>query len=179
MKQIQTQQLKLKQRISSVKQELEDHENTTGICSKRDEICLQQFLKSEVTVEEDIKQETIDEQDADTSSNEKPYIFNEDISNSSYSSTSFESVSEKCTTSDNLKLHECEICNKTFTRKTNLKQHKMIHTGERPFSCEICNKTFTTKRPLKEHRMLHTGDRPYECKICHKTFVAKKILKQP
>ena len=35
------------------------------------------------------------------------------------------------------KIYKCNICNKSYCRKWTLKQHMMIHTGERPFSCKV------------------------------------------
>ncbi|XP_026482052.1 zinc finger protein 570-like [Ctenocephalides felis] len=214
-----------------VKQELEDYENTTGICMENDEICPQQFLISEVTVEEDIKQEIIDEQDfkhdpqvkqevnhydytsdmsiendeiclqeflksevtideemkqekidgqyaaPNTSLNEKTYIFNENIGDSSNMNKSFESVSETCKINDNLKPHKCKFCHKTFKRKYHLKHHEIIHTGERPHKCEICHKAFKERCHLKRHKMIHTGEFPYSCEICPKAFRQKRHLK--
>ncbi|TMS13271.1 Zinc finger protein 408 [Larimichthys crocea] len=36
----------------------------------------------------------------------------------------------------------------------------MSHRGERPFSCPHCEKTYGLKRDLKDHMVLHTGEKP-------------------
>ncbi|KAL8559963.1 hypothetical protein ACOMHN_041434 [Nucella lapillus] len=47
----------------------------------------------------------------------------------------------------------CQVCSKSFTRATNLKKHRMIHTGQRPFMCEVCSRTFTRADDLKKHKV--------------------------
>ena len=32
----------------------------------------------------------------------------------------------------------CNICGKSFVKKTNLKHHLMLHRGEKPWKCHIC-----------------------------------------
>ena len=34
---------------------------------------------------------------------------------------------------------------------------------KRTFSCDICNKTFGHRGHLKDHMLVHTGDKPFQC----------------
>ncbi|XP_026461762.1 uncharacterized protein LOC113363475 [Ctenocephalides felis] len=52
-----------------IKQELDDYE-ITEICADKEEICLQQFLETEITIDEQIKQEPFDEHDVGFSTNQ-------------------------------------------------------------------------------------------------------------
>ncbi|XP_026482816.1 uncharacterized protein LOC113391056 [Ctenocephalides felis] len=90
-------------------------------CSKDDDTCLERFMISEVTIEEEIKQEVV----------ELP-IYECDICNRSFAE------------SDHLKKHmvdhipsnskecpfKCEICYKAFNRLSVLKVHMLIHSDK-------------------------------------------------
>ena len=61
--------------------------------------------------------------------------------------------------------HECDTCGERFTRSTTLREHKRIHTNERPFACSTCLKTFTRPKDRKRHQELHTRKNKFSCDL--------------
>ena len=66
--------------------------------------------------------------------------------------------------------HKCKQCGKCYSQAENLRRHKRVHTGEKPYKCKQCGKCFSEAGNLREHERVHTGEKPHECKQCGKCF---------
>lgn len=64
------------------------------------------------------------------------------------------------------RLYKCDICNKSFIRKQDIKHHVLEHIEENLYKCDLCYKYFTTKRELDKHINNH----PFDCDFCNENF---------
>lgn len=74
----------------------------------------------------------------------------------------------------------CNICSKTFKSKSKLKEHTLVHTGERPHKCDFCSSSFKQQQQLKAHTMrmhvVNESYKPFSCEICDKGFKYRQAL---
>ncbi|KXJ71851.1 hypothetical protein RP20_CCG019552 [Aedes albopictus] len=66
----------------------------------------------------------------------------------------------------------CNICEKTFGRKSSFQQHlRQKHQETRPFRCDICGKSYLTEIDLGKHRKNHDSSmKPHKCHSCEKSY---------
>ncbi|XP_069596229.1 zinc finger protein 408 isoform X2 [Ranitomeya imitator] len=73
---------------------------------------------------------------------------------------------------------QCGVCDKQLANVCSLRNHMLIHTGEKPYTCTECGGTFRHRGSLRIHRRLHTGERPYKCQYCGDAFPQQPELKR-
>ena len=106
---------------------------------------------------------------------------------------------------ENTKVHQCDLCEKAYSRKEHLQKHKeKTHFGVR-YQCHMCQHKSTTSTSLKIHiksihdqvkslcphcdhkahdnsslakhiKFVHLGLRPHSCEVCGLTFTTQKYL---
>ncbi|KAH8384130.1 hypothetical protein KR009_012222, partial [Drosophila setifemur] len=70
---------------------------------------------------------------------------------------------------------KCKTCDRGFTDPSSLRRHEGSH-DKLPFHCEICLKGFLMSYQLKDHMLIHTGERPFKCELCDVFFRYKYNL---
>ncbi|XP_023939879.2 zinc finger protein 62 isoform X3 [Bicyclus anynana] len=68
-------------------------------------------------------------------------------------------------------------CNHTCLTAQQLDVHAKIHEVQGPFVCDICNKSFNWKSNLKRHMSIHLNIRLHKCDTCEREFHRKESLR--
>ncbi|XP_034662619.1 zinc finger protein 583-like [Drosophila subobscura] len=55
---------------------------------------------------------------------------------------------------------KCKSCDMMFPDPVSVKRHERYHE-QRPLQCDVCLKGFFVLSKLNEHKLIHTGDRPF------------------
>ncbi|XP_075149903.1 piragua [Haematobia irritans] len=77
------------------------------------------------------------------------------------------------TKSSHCRLHNCDICGKSFTRERDLHRHQALHL-DTLFTCKQCGVGFNRREKLARHELEHAPQ--YPCEICRITFHKKDEL---
>jgi DNA-directed RNA polymerase subunit RPC12/RpoP len=73
----------------------------------------------------------------------------------------------------------CEICTKTFRRKSYLQKHMNSHNKERPYPCQYCGKLFRSLTNRAKHVLQHAvGNETLPCEVCSDTFPDRESLEK-
>ena len=70
----------------------------------------------------------------------------------------------------------CHICGSNFKTLKLLRKHQDIHQEDVSL-CNLCEKTFTNKVKLKDHKRYVHSNSSYECQECKKTYSNPQNLK--
>ena len=66
---------------------------------------------------------------------------------------------------------ECRTCRKTFETQRNLMIHMSVfHASHKLYRCKVCQKTFRRPWQLKDHAKSHVDSRRFECELCGMVF---------
>lgn len=72
--------------------------------------------------------------------------------------------------------YSCDLCPKSYTLKSVLREHMRIHCKE-PFAiCPHCGRHFSCVSNMKQHMLRHTNTKNFECVHCGKKFISKGEL---
>ncbi|KAI5693077.1 zinc finger protein 85-like [Diaphorina citri] len=79
------------------------------------------------------------------------------------------STTKKNSGFDEEKKFKCTECERRLVSKMSLTYHMRRHTGIK-YECDICNRQFNDRSNMKKHRNIHLNVRKYKCHLCPKTY---------
>uniref|UniRef100_A0A146MCY3 Zinc finger protein 26 n=1 Tax=Lygus hesperus TaxID=30085 RepID=A0A146MCY3_LYGHE len=70
----------------------------------------------------------------------------------------------------------CEVCGRILSTRITLKEHMLIHSGEKPFECQLCGRKIRHRVNFLLHVQGHTLGLPHQCSSCGMSFNKKSEL---
>ena len=75
------------------------------------------------------------------------------------------------------KSYVCGECGTGFVSTKDLNRHRVVHTGEKPYSCPYCDQKFTAPSSRATHiRSIHEKSQQFLCPECEKPFNQKSNM---
>lgn len=137
-----------------------------------EDICLQRFLNTDITIDEEIKEENIFyTQNAEFKCdrcNFSTHLFYtyqchiEMCNNPSYKPEFMCMISDIDDHNVQEKTFICTVCSKSWRSSIHLDNHMRVHTGEKPYKCLICHKMFSQTSNLNRHFKMHVEDKTHD-----------------
>ena len=78
---------------------------------------------------------------------------------------------------EHTKKYKCEECPKAFTSTKSLYYHKLVHSGERPYSCEICGAAFRQKAARDGHYKVKIVSRKNHILVIYANYATLTYVK--
>ncbi|CAH2102537.1 unnamed protein product [Euphydryas editha] len=70
------------------------------------------------------------------------------------------------------KIYSCEFCELKFTTPSTAASHKrVVHDKIKSYVCDLCGYACGTSGELRQHRAIHSDDKPFVCQKCDKRSV--------